>query len=44
MNVKIDIEYINWVKNQNPQLTEDQIQDYINEVLNNHKKSWDLEE
>ena len=52
MNIEIDDSYIEWIKESNPELfatvnnaplnnEEEVITEYINEVLNNHKKSYD---
>lgn len=50
MNIEIYPEYIEWVKKNNPELfggersNREVVEDYVNEVLNNHQKSWNLED
>lgn len=50
MNIEINQEYVEWVKENNPELfggersNREVIERYANEVLENHRKSWNLEE
>jgi len=40
MKIDIDQNYIDWIKKQNPEFTRQNIEAYVNEVLSNHKDSW----
>lgn len=44
MNVPINDSYIEWVKAKNELKCDQDIFDYINEVLAQHKASWELDE
>ena len=41
MKIEINDKYIDWIKEGNPDFSQKDIEDYIDEVLNSHKKSWD---
>lgn len=41
MKIEIDDNYIKWIKERNGYETEQEITNYVNEVLSNHKESWE---
>ena len=45
MNINIDDEYIEWIKStrikSTMDLTNEEIESYVNEVLHSHRISWD---
>lgn len=42
MLLEIDDDYIQWVKDNCPEpMTDDEVGEYVNEVLRKHRESWD---
>lgn len=45
MKIEIDDSYIEWVCRKNPEVKNDEdISEYVNEVLSQHRASWEAED
>lgn len=44
MKIELDDDYVAWVMEQNGYTSEEEVENYALEVLNNHKLSWDNDE